>query len=179
MEKANKSLLDRKERLDIVYTFLSKSNLPIDTVKLAKERGIKVYYVSWKDQTSNLSGLIKRDAEDDSESGYVIYVNQKHPKTRHRYTIAHEIAHYVLHKELIGNGVSDDAFYRSGLSSKIEAEANGLAAQILMPEVYINREISKSNDGINVKALAKTFDVSVIAMVHRLGLPSDILNQAV
>ena len=143
---------------------------------MAKELGIKVYYVSWKDQKSDLSGLIKRDTQDDSESGYVIYVNQKHPRTRRRFTIAHEIAHYVLHKDLIGDGVSDDALYRSGLSSKIEAEANRLAAQILMPEVYINREISNSNEGINIEKLAKTFDVSEIAMVHRLGLPSEILN---
>ena len=32
---------------------------------------------------------------------------------RHRFTIAHEIGHYVLHKHLIGNGVDDSKAFRS------------------------------------------------------------------
>ena len=52
---------------------------------------------------------------------------------RRRFTIAHEIAHFLLHRDKIGDQLSDDAMYRSSLSSDDERAANRLAADILMP----------------------------------------------
>ena len=49
-------------------------------------------------------------------SGYAIFVNKgDRYKTRQRFTIAHKIAHFILHREAIGDGIVDDALYRSGL----------------------------------------------------------------
>jgi Zn-dependent peptidase ImmA (M78 family) len=60
--------------------------------------------------------------------------------------------------------------YRSGLSSAEEAEANKLAAQILMPRDLI-KELKRS--GVkDVEGLADHLQVSVPAMKVRLGIPS-------
>jgi Zn-dependent peptidase ImmA (M78 family) len=34
-----------------------------------------------------------------------------HHPNRQRFTLAHEIAHYVLHRDLVENGIVDDTMY--------------------------------------------------------------------
>lgn len=111
--------------------------------------------------------MIRRN--DESRGGFDIYVNASHPEVRRRFTIAHELAHVILHPNLIGDGITDDALYRSGLSNSVEAQANKLAADILMPRDKLSEYISQ---GItNVAELARTFNVSEQSMAIRLGVP--------
>lgn len=133
-------------------------------VPLARDLGLEVYRVpNWPDA---LSGMIVRSSE--TPSGFAIYVNQDHPEVRRRFTLAHECAHAILHPDLIGDGITDDALYRSGLSSRVEAQANRLAADILMPRNRLDELIAK---GItSVSELASMFNVSSGAMAIRLGV---------
>lgn len=111
--------------------------------------------------------MVRKNA--DSPGGFDIFVNAGHPEVRRRFTIAHEIAHVVLHPHLIGDGITDDALLRSGLSNAVEAQANKLAADILMPREKLNEFLVK---GISsVSTLADAFNVSVQAMAIRLGIP--------
>lgn len=128
--------------------------------------GLKVYSSEFDDAT--ISGMIKRDTE--ALSGYSIYVNKLHHKNRIRFTIAHEVAHYILHQEFIGDGVVDDVMYRSNLSDKMEREANNFAADILMPWPLLSRAM-KINNNINIDELAQKFNVSKSAMAIRLRIP--------
>lgn len=49
-----------------------------------------------------------------------------------RFTIAHEIAHLLLHRPILREGVTDDVLYRSPhLGGTQETEANKMAADIL------------------------------------------------
>lgn len=140
---------------------------PVQVIPIAKELGLNVYTVSnWDDE---ISGMIVRDDDRGGDSGFAVYVNARHAPVRRRFTIAHEIAHFVLHRSLIGDGVQDDALYRSKLSSKVEAEANSYAADILMPWSLLNQEMTRGNE--SVEALAKAFDVSRSSMSIRLGVP--------
>src|SRR3546814_7645933 len=102
--------------------------------------------------------MIRKDAERGGESGFAIYVNGSHPRVRRRFSIAHEIAHFALHRNLIGDGVTDDAMYRSNLSSAVEVQANRMAADILMPWHLIREATDKGID--TVERLAEYFDVS-------------------
>ncbi len=140
---------------------------PVQTIDIAEALGIKVYKAgNWPD---NLSAMIRKDDERGGSSGYAIYVNSKHARVRRRFSIAHEIAHFALHRNLIGDGITDDALYRSTLSSAVEVQANRMAADILMPW-HLIREATES--GINtVEALAKHFDVSKSTMAIQLGVP--------
>lgn len=154
------------ERQAIIAPHLNAA--PVKVVPIARDLGLKVYRVSkWGD---DLSGMIRKDSEHGGATGYAIYVNANHAEVRRRFTIAHEIGHYVLHDSLIGDGITDDALYRSNLSNAIEAQANRFAADLLMPRPLIKHAIAS---GINtVKALAKHFEVSETAMSIRLGLRS-------
>lgn len=107
--------------------------------------------------------------------GYLIRVNKSDHKNRQRFTVAHEIAHFLLHRDQIGDGVTDDFLYRSGLPEPIEAEANRLAADILMPVDLIqsmleSEEFSDIPIDQCVEPFAQIFGVSPSAMRIRLGV---------
>lgn len=140
---------------------------PVQVVPIAKKLGLEIYTVNnWGDE---ISGMIVSDKARGGPSGYAIYINGRHALTRRRFTMAHEIAHFVLHRTLIGDGIQDDALYRSKLSSAVETEANRYAADILMPWKLINQEISSGHN--SVEELATAFNVSKSSMSIRLGVP--------
>ncbi|MDD9911004.1 MAG: ImmA/IrrE family metallo-endopeptidase [Ahrensia sp.] len=141
---------------------------PVQTVPIATALGIEVYKASGLPDT--ISGRIYRSFEDGGSSGYAIDVNADHHEVRRRFTIAHEIAHFVLHRDKIGDEMFDDYLYRSGLSNKQEWEANALAADILMPRHLI--AVARSNGLNTVHELAMAFNVSETAMSIRLGRPA-------
>ena len=144
-----------------------QNRAPIPIVKIAHEMGIKVYRSEgWPNY---ISGLIRADPERGGPSGYAIYANANHSKKRRRFTIAHELGHYALHRDLIGNEITDDALYRSRLGGPIERQANRFAAELLMPW---NLVVESIEQGINtVEELAEKFDVSKSAMSIRLEVP--------
>ena len=142
---------------------------PVDIVSLAKDFGVKKVLRATMDR--EVSGQIEK-----RNDGYYIITNEAEPKWRRRFTIAHELAHFILHKDQIGDGVAENTLYRSGLSSEYEVEANRLAADILMPldkiEEYISNE---GTDRATIGGLAKAFFVSYSAIRVRLGIPWDRL----
>jgi Zn-dependent peptidase ImmA (M78 family) len=149
------------ECMDIIKKH--QQQLPVDVIAIANEIGIKVYKVDWEE---NISGMIKKNENGDC----AIYVNGRHVPQRQRFTIAHELAHYILHRPQIGDGIADDAMYRSGLSNHVEAEANALAADILMPRDKVNELWKDPNSSL--RSIAIKFDVSDQAMAIRLGVPN-------
>lgn len=155
------------KKLSILNDYISGQDLPIKVLPLAKHLGIKVYGAPWP---GGISGRIQRDPKRGGDSGFAIFVNKHHPEVRRRFTVAHEIAHYVLHERMIGDGVFDDALYRSGLPHQEEVQANALAADILMPRSKI-REMQRIH-GTDIEKLAEIFNVSQQAMSIRLGLPT-------
>lgn len=106
--------------------------------------------------------------------------------TRKRFTIAHELGHYFLHflpkskpKEEIFIDKKGYSFYRDQNSTSGEVmrekEANAFAAEILMPEEIIKKEIqnivdrkAKPTEEKLIEELAEKFKVSSVAMTHRL-----------
>jgi hypothetical protein len=142
---------------------------PVNVVPIARDLGLEVYRAhGWPEDQS---GVIIKD--NGTPSGYAIFVNAIHPEVRRRFTIAHEIAHFILHRDLIGDGIQDDTLYRSGLSNRVEAQANKLAADILMPRHLIEAVVSAGRVAADdVAGLARIFNVSRGAMsIRLLGVP--------
>jgi IrrE N-terminal-like domain len=140
--------------------------VPIRVGALAKALGLEVVLAALP---LNVSGLIMPTDDGD---GFVIKVNRFEPKNRQRFTIAHEIAHFLLHRERIQSGVVDSVLYRSKLSSRAEAEANRLAADIVMPRKKIGESTALETnawDEKTVDRLAQEFQVSKQAMSIRMG----------
>jgi len=93
---------------------------------------------------NEVAGLIKRDVEKGGESGYAIFVNAHHSEARRRFTIAHEIGHFVLHRSHIGGGIMEDVLLRAeGFSNSQERQANAMAADILMPKALVEQTQKK------------------------------------
>jgi hypothetical protein len=145
----------RESQKRIIHSF--QTSAPVDAVGLAGALGLKVWE---SDRLGGASGKLFRDAMNGGWSGYSIVVNSKDPLVRKRFTIAHEIAHFILHADQAGvAGITDDEFYRSGLGSMREAEANRLAAEILMPSRLLQRG--------EVPATARDLEVSEMALSIR------------
>ncbi len=141
---------------------------PVDVVAIASDLGVNVWKKSLPD---SVSGKIFRDPMNGGPTtGFSIAVNESHSLVRQRFTVAHEIAHFILHRRKLESGdLIDDAMYRSGLTSKEETAANRLAADILMPLPLIKQLLDA---GIrDPESLAARLQVSLPAMRIRLGLP--------
>lgn len=148
-------------------------SIPVDIIGLANALGIIVYETKMDD---SLSGYISKD-----EDGYYICVNDKHAATRQQFTIAHEIGHFILHKDVldsgnllptmykVGDGITPAlprADYTHALYRAMETEANKFAAELLMPK---DEFIKKANECEDLIELALAFKVSVGAASIRAG----------
>lgn len=139
----------------------NQSDYPVKIIKLANDLDISVYSTSFK---NNISGAILK-----KDNKYVIYINEKDNKNRQRFTIAHEIAHFLLHRDKIGDNLTDipsGIMYRSRLSNIYEKQANRLASEILIPfKLLRNLLIENTTD---ISKLANLFGVSKEAIRIRL-----------
>ena len=103
-----------------------------------------------------------------------ILYNKSQSHHRQRFTIAHEIGHFILHKLPLSMNKKDFKLYRNLESStgevKKEREANAFAANLLMPEQFISNEINNAPDNTKnaIEYLANVFKVSEQAMTFRL-----------
>jgi len=142
------------------------NTVPVKLGILAKELGLTVKSSHMK---LGVSGQVSNE-----RGQYLIRVNRYEPKKRQRFTVAHEIAHFLLHCDRIDastDGIKDNVLYRSGFPEKIEVEANRMAAEILMPEAIMKEELKGLEDAISdeiIELLATKFDVSKAAMEIRI-----------
>ncbi len=94
-------------------------------------------------------------------------MNSRESYTRKRFTVAHEVAHFLLHRKRLGEGVAEDAWYRSDFAVSEEREANRLAADLLIPPTQLARW---TRCGVtDPDELARCFEVSSRAMRIQLG----------
>lgn len=141
--------------------------VPID--KIARKCGVIIQYASLDDQLSGMA-FIKNNVS-------YIGVNSLHHPNRQRFTIAHELGHHVLHKELLGSSVHVDKVIlkRDQVSSSgvdlNEIEANAFAAEILMPTEWIDALLSDGldvADEAKISDIARRFKVSIAALQFKI-----------
>lgn len=86
---------------------------------------------------------------------------------RDRFTIAHEIGHYLMpwHDTLQqwDNTINFD------LDDKIEQEANDFASELLVPEEYLLQDIKDKKLTLDlIKSLSEKYNVSLVVMARRI-----------
>ena len=107
---------------------------------------------------------------------FSIIINKNKPKTRQNFTIAHELGHYFLHKEIIkseevlvdgDNSLDNNILFRldAAETSMVETEANNFAAALIMPESLVRKAWE---DLADIEEMASVFKVSPSAMSIRL-----------
>jgi Zn-dependent peptidase ImmA (M78 family) len=145
------------------------AKVPIPIEKLAIDLGADVRRHAFEDDTS---GMLIRDA-----GRVIIAVNSTHSESRQRFTIAHEIGHWILHR---GRSLVVDATVKVNLraknsgfaSQREETEANQFAAALLMPTVSVQSLYEKTSSGLTLNEIvgfmSARFKVSTDAMQYRL-----------
>ena len=92
---------------------------------------------------------------------------------RHRFTAAHELAHWLIHQELY-SGTGDAAAMLKSLSKsseadrRIELQADMLASALLLPISQVKKAFYRTSGEDRVSRLAAQFGVSNQAMEIRL-----------
>ena len=98
-----------------------------------------------------------------------IGINKHHSKTRQRFTIAHEIGHYInghTYYDESGDMYKDERFnYRNPLHQQ-EKEANLFAAELLVPKEFVKKDLYKF--GLDITKLTELYQVSGQMMWIRL-----------
>lgn len=146
--------------------------VPVDLI--AKAEGLPIVETSLR---SDVSGALLRRADVSA-----IAVNNAHPHTRRRFTIAHELGHHILRHP----GEADHLDWqftvirRDGASSDrtdtYEMEANFFAASLLMPREWLRKDVEarvRANHTVgmseqDISTLASRYEVSSTSMKYRL-----------
>ena len=148
--------------------------IPINLQKVLSHLQLKIDERPLEKEFSGLLILGKKPA--------VVVVNSLHSSTRKRFTIAHELGHYILHrrkKDALPVFIDkSEVYFRSNAHEKNdydslkEMEANAFAAEILMPKQLLKAYIEENGLDISkkagIQALAQEFEVSQQAMEYRL-----------
>ena len=153
-----------KDEMEIVTRF--SQDVPLDGVGLIRELGINYFE---EPMCPHNSGRIVYN-----KPFCIITVNSEELPQRRRFTAAHELGHYLLHRDLLDGKRHMDRLFADGgrsnpsgpLSPSYEVQANRFAADLLMPKAQLSRRYDALTD--NYRQLADTFDVSPAAMRIRL-----------
>jgi len=159
-----------KKALELLKKY-NKLKIPVPIKNLIKEIGINL---SPYDLGEDVSGVLVVD-----NGEYRIGYNSTESPARQRFTLAHELGHFMLHKNKQQEVFVDNVTYMFRKNNartkdyKIEMEANQFAAAILMPKDLLKKEIEVLDDGFisdhdMIVELSKKFKVSQIAMTYRL-----------
>jgi Zn-dependent peptidase ImmA (M78 family) len=145
---------------------------PVPVERIVKSRGITLQFAPLGEELSGMAYI--------KDGLKIIGVNALHHPNRQRFSIAHELAHHVLHVREITEAVHVDRGFRVLHRDKVsalgidplEVDANAFASELLMPEAYLADAIGDAgldlDDDEAVEALARRFKVSPSAMRNRL-----------
>ena len=152
-----------EEHRQIIQLHTSKKPVPLGAI--AKDLGISVKISALE---RGRSGLIEYN-----NGAYTIKINRYETRERQRYTLAHEIAHFLLHRDIIeaSGEIVDNVLYRSGQPEIVEYEANRLAADLIMPNDYVFSDLTAVGVPVTeevIERLAHEWQVSKAAMEIRL-----------
>lgn len=144
-------------------------SIPVDVEDVARTRNVTVVRQELDESVSGV--LVVKDGRG------IIGVNDKHHPNRQRFTIAHELGHYLLHN---GSGEifvdRSPVFFRDETSSGgvkwQEMDANAFAAELLMPSEDLKQQLNErpidAFDDMSIRRLATRFGVSAQALTIRL-----------
>lgn len=132
-------------------------SVPVNVYEISRKMGVELV----SDPSLPVSGEFSLEEKNKP----LIKVNTSESPLRQRFTLAHELGHFVLNH---GPAFRDPASNFSGnIWDKKEVEANRFAAALLMPEPAVRFFVDKEKI-TSTKELSQHFDVSSTAMIYRL-----------
>ncbi len=171
MTSSNRHIETNAAQLAEKYS--DKNKTYVDVKLVAEKLGLTV---EPHDLGPNISGVLYID----KGKGTIGY-NKFESPVRQRFTIAHEIGHFILHRlqsEIFVDKKEFKVMYRAEHSvkgdAKQEREANAFAAALLMPKERLTKELQELSFDLGddqddaIQRLAELFKVSTQAMAYRI-----------
>lgn len=131
---------------------------PVDPVTIARHEGVEVVFVKFTGEYDKVSGFYEPDENR-------IYVNKDEFPLRQTFTVAHELAHALLHRHWAASDEYRVLLRDPNASSDEphEKEANAFAAHLLVPRKMLDTVYSDLSNA----ELSKLFAVSVPTIKYR------------
>lgn len=143
-----------------------KDEFPFKIVEFINDLGIHIFT---SDMDNNISGSISKE-----DNRYIIYINDSHPPTRLKFTLAHELGHYFYDKDYLdrkqiidpSKQAISNILWRKNIKPidqnmrEKDIKANQFAAELLMPEIKF---IEIWTQETSPEKVAKFFGVSLEA----------------
>jgi Zn-dependent peptidase ImmA (M78 family) len=139
---------------------------PVKLGAIAERLGVKVLLSTLPRGTS---GQIAQE-----NGRFVIRINRHEAKHRQRFTLAHELAHFLLHSDRIvaEGGWSENVLLRApNQPIQIEYEANRLASDLVIPSHLLAKATADYSGPMTsevIEDMAQRFGVSTAAMEIKL-----------
>lgn len=131
---------------------------PVDPVRLARNLGVEVFSA---ELGQDVFGML---VGDEGNSG-VIYVDSDQPEKRMRFTVAHEIGHFLdRNSRLVDDVAFVDRRSDEDRGAPDEIWANEVAGNLLMPARALKRFVDGGLDELDI---ANRFGVSLPALRYR------------
>ena len=142
-------------------------SVPIPIDQIAMNYGLQIFISDFNDSTE--SGLL-------SPKEKKVYINRKDSIARRRFTLAHELGHFLMHKGLEEIKHKEFIERRSPISGEkpwYEKEADAFAAHLLVPIIFLKKEgyIFSTKENIpfqKVYDLSKKYDVSIDVIGYQI-----------
>jgi len=160
--KAQRILLEKQaaEKAKRLALTIGLTDPPVDVAAVAKDLGILLL----EENLTDCDGcLVIHDG-----AAAVVVNRDLQPIGRKRFTVAHEIGHFQLHRQT-GYWAESARDMETGWHSGAEFEANVFAAELLMPSRYVDANFAQRMPTLwTVDELATCCNVSTTAAAVRL-----------
>lgn len=160
----------------VLNAVLGPDRFPVNVPEVAKEYtqqkfpGEGITRVVGEDLPGFDGALVRAPA---GKTGWGIFYNNRiSSKGRINFTLAHELGHYLLHRQAYPDGLrcgEQDMVRWDSEYGQVEQQANTFAANLLMPLDDFRRQISAKDkvDLDTISACADRYRVSLIAAILR------------
>lgn len=150
-----------EEQTDSLLRLASIKEAPVDVFQIARLLGFSIIESDFPD---NYSGEIFIEGKVKS-----IGINKNHTLKRQRFSVAHELGHYLNAHEYFdedGKILEDKEFDYHNPIHRQEHEANLFASSLLMPKKFLVKDLESI--GLEIDKLTEKYQVSEQAMWIRL-----------
>ncbi len=138
---------------------------PIDVYELAKNNGLDIVEIDFPAAQNQIAGFVTI-----KDGANKLYVNLSDSPNRRNFTVAHELGHWILHRDELETNPNRSVLFRIAIgklnTDPLERQANIFAANLLVPLELLE----KYRDKETIDQLAARFGVSKDVIGYRLEL---------
>ena len=110
---------------------------PVDVVKIAEKNNIDTYEADLSEYDEPISGAIRYYKD---KKKFEILLNKEDSIEQKRFTLAHELGHYYLHKDILeSDEIHVDTMFKGNSKKFDEKDADYFAGALLMNKIALSK----------------------------------------